>query len=234
MTYVPNNIRGVLFDMDGTLVDSERQSEQAMLALLTERGRSTDGLDLVQFHGVAWKQIAARLLALYPGVGAGVVQLAGDIEAGFQHLFVTTPPDIIPGALEAFAAAAAAFPGATTIVTGSEARAVENLLDRTDLHELCTGYTSCDQYQKSKPDPQSYLVAADRLGVAPESCLVFEDSRAGLMAARAAGMCCIAITRGVPERVRQAAELADDAIDDFRDLPDGFFASAAQPGKSSD
>ncbi len=224
MTYGSRNIKAILFDMDGTLVDSERLTEQALLALLAARGIPAEGLDLVQFHGVTWDSIAGKLRQLFPSLESEG-HLAGEIETRFQALFQDHPPDMIPGARDAFIAASHAFPGATSIVTSSEARAVELLLDRTDLRSLCTGYTSCDQYTRSKPAPESYLLAASRLGLSPSSCLVFEDSLPGLEAARAAGMACIAITRGIEQRVRQGELLADDVIDDFTDLPQGYFAS---------
>ena len=226
MTYDINNIKAILFDMDGTLVDSESLTELALCAMLHERDISTNLLDLVQFHGITWKAIGQRLAELYPPLAGEHVQLATEIEARFQSLFETTPPELIPGARAAFIAAADTFPETTTIVTGSESRAVELLLDRADLRTCCVGYTSCEHYSRSKPDPQSYLMAAQRLGVAADGCLVFEDSRPGLLAARAAGMSCVAITRGVPERRLQAEQLADAAIDDWHDLSATFFSDA--------
>jgi len=62
-----------------------------------------------------------------------------------------------------------------------------NLLDRFDTL-VCAG-----EYQRSKPDPEAFLLAASRLGVAPENCLVFEDTEMGIQAARAAGMASVRI-----------------------------------------
>ena len=125
MSYSIKNIKAVLFDMDGTLVDSELLTEQALLALLPERGIDVEGLDLVQFHGVAWNGVADRLLELFPTLATDSLSLAADIEVRFHVVFESRPPDLIPGAVVAFAAAAHVFPGAATIVTGSEARSVE-------------------------------------------------------------------------------------------------------------
>ena len=62
-----------------------------------------------------------------------------------------------------------------------------NLLDRFDAM-VCAG-----EYSKSKPDPEAFLLAAKKLGVAPESCLVFEDTEMGIQAARAAGMASVRV-----------------------------------------
>jgi len=62
-----------------------------------------------------------------------------------------------------------------------------NLLDRFDTL-VCAG-----EYQKSKPDPEAFLMAASRLGVAPQSCLVFEDTLMGIQAATAAGMASVRV-----------------------------------------
>ena len=62
-----------------------------------------------------------------------------------------------------------------------------NLLDRFDTL-VCAG-----DYQKSKPDPEGFLLAASRLGLAPESCLLFEDTEMGIQAAMAAGMASVRV-----------------------------------------
>lgn len=212
----------MLFDMDGTLVDSEVLTERAIAQLLPEWGIAPGDVDWVQFHGVTWERIAVRLVELFPTLRDR--DLAAAIADRFQQLFENEPPALIPGAAAAFRAAAARFPSAVTIVTGSEARAVERLLDRTKLRPLCSGYTSCEMYPRSKPDPVCYRMAAERLGVAPANCLVFEDSLPGLEAAAAAGMWRIAITAGHALREAQAAAVTHGAIADFTGLPQGFFA----------
>jgi HAD superfamily hydrolase (TIGR01509 family) len=69
---------------------------------------------------------------------------------------------------------------------------VLKILDRFDTL-VCAG-----DYQKSKPDPEPFLIAAERLGVTPEDCLVFEDSDMGIQAATAAGMASVKIPQSWP------------------------------------
>ena len=93
-----------------------------------------------------------------------------------------------------------------------------DLLDAT----ICAEDTA-----RSKPDPDAYLKAAARLGVSPTHCLVFEDSIVGIQSAKAAGMQVVAITHRCND-VELAAELADHAVTDYRELAADFFAAVSK------
>jgi HAD superfamily hydrolase (TIGR01509 family) len=71
-----------------------------------------------------------------------------------------------------------------------------NILDRFETL-VCAG-----EYKKSKPDPEAFLLAAAKLGIAPESCLVFEDTEIGIQAAKAAGMASVKVP---PPRERRVS-----------------------------
>jgi mannitol-1-/sugar-/sorbitol-6-/2-deoxyglucose-6-phosphatase len=211
------DIRAVLFDMDGTLINSEQLSDRAISAVLAEAGISSQGLDLFQFHGIAWQLIAPRLKALYPTLDT--TNLAESISARFNHLLETETPPLLPGAQQAFIEAAAVFPVAIT--TGSGSAAVEDLLDRADLRQHCRTYCSCDMYRNSKPHPEPYIKTAAVLGVAPQHCLVFEDSLPGLSAAKNAGMSTIGVS--AVSETELPTDLADAQIRDYTQLPQGYF-----------
>jgi HAD superfamily hydrolase (TIGR01509 family) len=74
------------------------------------------------------------------------------------------------------------------VVSGSERESVQASLNATGLLEKFHTLVCAGDYANSKPDPEPFLLAAKRLAVAPESCLVFEDAEMGIDAARAAGM----------------------------------------------
>ena len=78
----------------------------------------------------------------------------------------------------------------------------------------------------TKPDPHGFLLAARALEVQPTECLVFEDSRAGLLAAQAAGMRCIFITCRATD-VDENMPLATAAFEDYRALPPRFWERLA-------
>ena len=122
-------VEAVIFDMDGTLVDSEALTDRALVELLDELGECAEDLDCRQFHGITWKSIDAELKELFPRLAAQ--DLASAIEARFYHLFATEPPQLIGGASAAFTESSRHFP--TAIATGSTSDAVEHLLDRARL-----------------------------------------------------------------------------------------------------
>ena len=75
-----------------------------------------------------------------------------------------------------------------------------------------------DDVDRKKPDPQIYLRTAERLGLAPKCCIVFEDAPAGVQAAKAAGMACVAVTTSAPAEELQAADVVVESLAKI-DLP---------------
>jgi mannitol-1-/sugar-/sorbitol-6-phosphatase len=211
-------IEAVLFDMDGTLVLTEDRTERALAALLVAVGAAPDDaeIDLTRFHGVTWAETGVWLAERYPALRG--VDIAAELQGRFHETFVDDPPSQVPGAREAVAAAAAVVP--TAIVTSSNRETLALVCDQLDLHGLVTATVAAEDCTRSKPSPQPFTRAAERLGVDPRSCLVFEDSVAGVQAARAAGAAVIAIG---PESGHEPW------LVDYRDLPPGFFAEATRP-----
>lgn len=213
-------IDAVLFDMDGTLVDSEPLSWRAIQKALEKRGLSRDELEAASFHGVTWVAIAQTLSVMLP---EGMEPITADeLQNTFHRLHLEEPPPMIPGAHEALLQAKKQV--RTAICTSSHRQSLEALLHRLKLLDLLSASISAEDCTRSKPDPEGYRLAAARLGVAPGHCLVFEDSLAGVQAAKAAGMKVVAIVGQNGEGSAIARE-AHDAIADYTELPLDFFAT---------
>ncbi len=213
------DVDALVFDMDGTLVDSEHLTRVLVDDLLRDAGLPTDSVDDTELHGVTWAQIAATLLDRHPSLqGRCTPEL---LHRGWHALWCGSPPVPVPGVVDALKAAkAAGLPLA--LATSSNGESARSLLDREGFVDVFDAVVTADDIQRSKPDPEIFLLAAERLGIAPARTLVFEDSLAGLRGAKAAGMRSVAVLlrSAAPE---QARDLSARAIVDYRDLEPGFF-----------
>ena len=214
------NIDAVLFDMDGTLVDSEPLSWRAIEQAFKMRGLTPEDHEPSTFHGVTWEAISVTLSSTLPEESAPIT--AEELQSVFHQLHITEPPNMIEGAQDALLRARQTLP--TAICTSSHRQSLEALLHRLRVLDLLPACVSAEDCTRSKPDPQGYRLAADRLKVSPGRCLVFEDSLAGVKAAQAAGMTVVAIV-GESGRGSAIAQEAHEAIANFTELPDHFFES---------
>jgi len=185
---------GVIFDMDGTLVDSTPAVVRSWLAWADEHG--IDPVRLQGFHGVPAAAIVAELVPddRAPAALARITALEIADTAGLV---------VLPGAAEALADLAGAPTAIATSCTRdlAEARIAASGLTAPDV------VVTVDDVRRGKPAPDPFLLAAERLGVDPTDCLVVEDAPQGLRAARAAGTATLAVTTTTP-----AGELDADAV----------------------
>ncbi|MEJ5945874.1 HAD-IA family hydrolase [Pseudokineococcus basanitobsidens] len=171
----------VLFDMDGTLVDSTPSVERCWARWAQEMG--IDAEQLLGWHGVPARAIAQALLPadrVEEGV-ARITELETQDTEGIRAL---------PGAL----AALAALPAARAAIATSCTRPLALARLGAAGVEAPAVLVTADDVVRGKPDPEPFLLAAQRLGVDPARCLVVEDAPAGVAAARAAGCATLGVT----------------------------------------
>lgn len=177
-----------LFDCDGTIADSMPLHYRAWKKALAEWNCKFDEKVFYEWGGMPVSEIISTLNQKH-----GLRMPVKTVSARKEDLYFELLPQLkaVPEVLEHVEAAHGRMPLA--VVSGSTRESVIaslvalNLLDRFDTL-VCAG-----DYTKSKPDPEAFLLAASRLAVPPERCLVFEDTAMGIQAATAAGMASIKI-----------------------------------------
>jgi len=192
----------VLFDMDGTLVDSTASVVRCWVRLAEENGIPVQTLQAAAGHGRPARDIVADLFA--PADRAAALERIGHLEA-------TDVDDVtaLPGAADALRGSGARS-AIVTSCTASLARARQRAAGITAPAVVVT----VDDVTRGKPDPEPFLTAATILGVDPARCLVVEDAPAGLAAGRAAGMTTLAVST-----THTADELdADMVVGDLSDV----------------
>jgi HAD superfamily hydrolase (TIGR01509 family) len=204
----------VIFDCDGVLVDTERIAVRIDVAVLAELGwRMTEAEVVERFMG---KSDAEMTAAIEAHLGR---RLEASWEEPFRHLYreafaaELTP---VPGVVEALDAISTP----TCVASSGTHEKIRFTLGLTGLYDRFAGRIfSVDDVARGKPAPDLFLHAAARMGVAPASCAVVEDSPYGVQAARAAGMRAFAYAGGlIPRRALDGPQTI--VFDDMRALPD--------------
>ncbi len=179
-----------LFDLDGTLIDSERQNAESIARVLGARGRPLSEEERVFVVGHGWREIYHYLAER--GIDLGFDELKSAAAEERVALAEVEGLAVLPGAVE-FVRTAARH-GPCVIVSGSSRREVGYCIGKLGLDGAIPWFIAAEDVSCGKPAPDGYLAAAARLAVAPRDCIVFEDSAAGIAAAKAAGMRCVAVS----------------------------------------
>ncbi|MEU0723946.1 HAD family phosphatase [Streptomyces sp. NPDC006140] len=188
-----SNLHGVsvIFDLDGTLVDSEPNYYEAGRQTLAEHGvPGFSWADHERYVGISTQETVADWKERY-GLRASVEELFSDKNRRYLEL-ARTSTRAYPE-MRAFVELLAAEDVPMAVASGSSPEAIEAVLSGTGLAALLPTVVSADEVARGKPAPDVFLEAARRLGSDPADCVVLEDAAPGAAAAHAAGMRCIAI-----------------------------------------
>ena len=185
-------LKAILFDHDGTLVNSEPVHYQMWTSVLGRYGTSlTEQMYKDWYAGVPTKKNAQDMVHRFH-LPNSAQQLAEEKNALTRAYLQENAFPLMPGArsaIEAFHRAGFSM----AVVTGAGSDSVIATLTKNQLADYFVTVVSGDQVVHSKPAPDCYLLALERLGLAASDCLAVEDTQHGLQAARAAGLDCVAI-----------------------------------------
>lgn len=214
--------QGILFDMDGVLIDSEPVHERALQELTARLGRRlTDHRELESFKGVTERVVAKRITELFPHLPHSVGDIVDMKLAIYDEMFGEVC--MIAGALDFLRAARES--GFRTGLTTSASRSSQQLAwEAFAWHGHFDAVVTGDDVGNGKPHPEPYLKTARLLDLDPRNALVIEDSVNGVLAGKAAGCRVIGITTSFPPDLLHKAG-ADVVVNDYDILRSAVTAS---------
>ncbi|MCD6333347.1 MAG: beta-phosphoglucomutase [Bacteroidales bacterium] len=186
-------IKGIIFDLDGVIVDTARFHYQAWKRLAKELKFDFDQLDNERLKGIS-RMDSLNILLSIGGIRATEAEkkryAAQKNQWFLEYIHQLTPQDVLPGVVPFLKKLQG-----TTIQTalGSASKNAQTILKQLHLSYLFSVIVDGTMVQAAKPDPEVFLIAAKLMHLQPSECLVFEDAIAGVIAAHRGEMRCIGV-----------------------------------------
>lgn len=216
------NIKACIFDLDGVIVDSAKYHFLAWKALADKLNIDFTEQDNEALKGVS--RIASLNIILDLGNRQDISEAEKENlareknELYLKYIEKMTPREILPG-VEDFLKELKGH--GIAIALGSASKNAPHILDLLELRHYFDALIDGNQVSKAKPDPEVFLKGAEALGVSAENCVVFEDAQAGVEAALAGSMGCIAV--GDPVVLNKAHRVIEGFSDfNYQNLMDSF------------
>lgn len=204
-------LRAAVFDLDGTLMDTEPRNRVMWSRLFQTHGVPYDDALIASFAGRRGIEVLEDLAHLFPGRTAEELFA----QAVSTEPALGVPEDVpVPGAVELVRSLAEAGVPLAVVTSGQRPYA-ERLLAALGVRDLMDIVVTAGDVVTGKPHPEGYLAAARDLGVPPGEAVGFEDAPAGVAAVKAAGMTCVGVATTQP--VAALAE-ADHVVADLKEV----------------
>jgi HAD superfamily hydrolase (TIGR01509 family) len=186
-------VEAILFDLDGTLVDSERENVESVVLAARGMGAHLSNEERGFIIGHSWNEIHAMIVRNH-GLAVSMPALIAAAVEEKRGLLAATGYRPLPGAIDAVRRLSLLAPLA--LVSGASRQEVQDALTSTGLQSLFQLALGAEDYQRGKPAPEPYLLAIARLGVSAGRCIAIEDATPGIVSAREAGARVIAVRAG--------------------------------------
>ena len=217
-------LKAILFDVDGTLIDTEAIQSDAYLKVLKTYGiNSTDLTEHGTVHiagettETTWEKLKAR-----HGINANIDELTSKKRQATMDLLHASKLVPMPG-VETLFSECKLRGVKLAVVSSAQVDRLALIIDGLGLTKYIDIMVSANDVHNVKPHPEPYIVAAEKLGVSPEECVVVEDSVTGVKSAKAAGMKVIAVPNEYTRRMDFS--LADKRVDSIEELSESTLYS---------
>ena len=180
------NIKAVLFDMDGLMVDTESLATEAFIHSAKKQGYDMTKEETLMVLGFTTKSIYEFWENYFKNSDVSGKQLVYDHYKYIENVLFTTGPKKMPY-IEELLKYLKENNYKVAVASSSNMNHIINNMEKTGLKKYIDGFASGAEVKNGKPAPDVFLLAAERLGVEPKKCLVLEDSKAGVIAGSSAG-----------------------------------------------
>jgi beta-phosphoglucomutase family hydrolase len=204
---------GAIFDWDGVIIDSARLHEQSWHRLAAELGKSITPASFIRGFGMK----SARIIEEIHGWArepAEVADLTNRKEALYRQIVAQSKIAPLPGVV-AWLEQLRAADVPCAVASSTHRLNIDAVLDRIGLKKAFREIVSAEDVVHGKPNPEVFQKAGERLGLAADRCVVFEDAHVGIEAAHAAGMKVVAVATTHPVGQLAAADLVVRRLDEL-------------------
>lgn len=213
-------LKGVIFDMDGVLVNNTDMHIKAFEIFCKRYGVNGWKEGISNLYGMGNDDIMRALMPADILARKSMKELSDEKEQIYRDIYAPTikPQNGLLTLLQQLRDC-----GIACAVGSSACRDnVDFVLEKCHMAEFFGTIVCGDDVKACKPSPEIYLTVAQRMGLAPETCLVFEDSRAGIASGKNAGMKVVALATSLSREIIERETQADLIIDDFTQISPGL------------
>ncbi|WP_374164066.1 HAD family hydrolase [Arcticibacter sp. MXS-1] len=208
-------LKAILFDLNGTMINDMDYHTDAWFKIINDLGRTMTRDEVkMEMYGKN-SEVLERVFGKGHFSDEEIEKLSFDKEKQYQEAF--RPRLKLIDGLDHFLAELDARGIKMAVASAAIPFNIDFVLDGLDIRKYISAVVSADDVKRSKPDPETFVMAAERLGIAPEDCLVFEDNPKGVEAARNGGMKAVVITTMHKEHEFEGLDNILKFISDYHD-----------------
>jgi len=201
-------IKLAIFDMDGTIADSEKIAQRVTIEFFKKKGIIINKKEQKDIFGLNWKDLVREILK------RNRMEYSQTLKDTLKERYVRTMKKEVAAVAGVYDLLIFLKKNLQlALATNSRMREVDIICSKLGFDKFFDLKLARDHVKNAKPDPEIYLKAANTLNAEPDECIVFEDSVVGIRAAKSAGMRCIAITNTYPSEFLKAADLIIESYD---------------------